>query len=320
LNSPFGGLDHLGVEMRHRMIGGGSMVAIEILVAPTPKRDEELRGGSGINPGRFGLSRRGDPASALLLVMKGHPMASMSVRQKVSEFANHAVQVVRRPVATTITLLASLGLTALVLALSAPAQAHDIVYNMQSYPSQQNNYVITGTLTTDGTIGALLPEDILGYAITISQTGHPTTTINGTSADISLLNLLVATTSEIIVPNPDGVVNTVNSPTFMDAASSAFIDWCIRNMNPIPFDSYFAKDASGNLLWNVEQPNIPLPTPGGDFIIAVAAVPEPSTLAMMLFGIAGLGLVGYYRRQQVSCCDGQTGERTFRPGIPSATQ
>ncbi len=51
------------------------------------------------------------------------------------------------------------------------------------------------------------------------------------------------------------------------------------------------------------------PTFNAAFSLTGAAVPEPSTWAMMLLGFAGLGFAGWRRARQ-----GPSGDRVNRPG------
>ena len=57
------------------------------------------------------------------------------------------------------------------LALIGPAEASSITYNVAIYEStnfrQTANFSITGTITTDGTIGALSNSDVTGYNLTV---------------------------------------------------------------------------------------------------------------------------------------------------------
>jgi hypothetical protein len=78
-----------------------------------------------------------------------------------------------------------------------------------------------------------------------------------------------------------GVVNGVN--TIAVGTDDFFLDWNPASSAPV----FFAYSISSNSKKDFEGQNFT------QFSVTAAAVPEPSTWAMMALGFAGLGLVGY---------------------------
>jgi hypothetical protein len=78
-------------------------------------------------------------------------------------------------------LLAILSLF-LTLSPTATTKGGSIVYNLQSYPDLQNGYTVSGTITTDGTIGTLTSANITAWSFLVTGFGiHRLLTIEGVS-------------------------------------------------------------------------------------------------------------------------------------------
>lgn len=100
-------------------------------------------------------------------------------------------------------------LTALVFLLGqARMSSADLIYDIQDYPAWQNGYTVNGTITTDGVLGTLTTADIVAWTVTISQ-GSLSETFSGTSADAALEAQVVATSSQVLIPNAaaDAIAN-----------------------------------------------------------------------------------------------------------------
>ena len=78
-------------------------------------------------------------------------------------------------------LAVALGLfLAVLVAAVSNAWANDITYSIDNYPADQNGWTITGTITTDGTIGPLVSNNVISWAWTIE---NGTQTYNASSTD-----------------------------------------------------------------------------------------------------------------------------------------
>jgi hypothetical protein len=69
------------------------------------------------------------------------------------------------------TLFAALSL-AIAIGIAPASNGASIVYNVVDYPALQNGYTVSGTITTNGSIGTHLPAmDITAWNITVSKMG-----------------------------------------------------------------------------------------------------------------------------------------------------
>ena len=58
----------------------------------------------------------------------------------------------------------------LCLLLAVPRMTRaDMIYDIQSYPSDQQGHTVTGTITTDGSMGLLTRDDIISWTVTFDQ-------------------------------------------------------------------------------------------------------------------------------------------------------
>ena len=170
-------------------------------------------------------------------------------------------------------------------ALAVPRQANaDVIYNVIDYPTLQNGYTVTGTITTDGTIGAIGPNDITNWDVTISLNGVTDITFNRNSpnAGITFAEGVTATATSITVPQSSflGFRSIVNG-AFCD------IDWPGPDRS---FSTYNAEDTNGTL-WSSSFP--------APYTVATtaAAVPEPSTAALAALGAFTLLAYRWHRHR-----------------------
>jgi hypothetical protein len=168
----------------------------------------------------------------------------------------------------------------LILGISTRASGGDLTYDLVNYPAAQNGYTLSGSITTDGTIGILTPSDITAWTVTISS---PTTSETFSSSDpgsaTGIQSNLIATSSEIYLPpSSDG---------------ADILELIGPGNDQIIFDNYneYTAIISSGRVWYSGNPV------AGDWTIATASVPEPSTFAML--GIAAVCVCGYSRRRVV---------------------
>lgn len=181
---------------------------------------------------------------------------------------------------------------AVALAVLAPLAAHAglITYTLNDDPVLQNNYHLVGTITTDGHLGAwnanhivawevslFDPSSNLAFSINSSTPGATLQAFTGdgiTSTETSL-SVLAGIGGFILAANPTGNANRIGYSPSTDPGR------------------FFGNTAGGAIRWNHVIPT------GTSFEIGtadavVAAVPEPSTIALSL---AGLGLAGWISRR-----------------------
>ncbi|WP_165223306.1 PEP-CTERM sorting domain-containing protein [Aquisphaera insulae] len=170
------------------------------------------------------------------------------------------------------------------------ASAGSITYNILDFPAYQNGFAVTGTITTDGTIGNLTAGNITSWSVTVSQAGYSETfTSNDSGANVVIEDSLVATPTALYLP-PTSSYATQNLLELLSAPQGAHlideIHWS-NSLTPFYLGSFnFAPTA-----WNTT----PDAFRGANWVIAT--VPEPSSLA--LFSVAILaGSVLARRRSQ----------------------
>ena len=99
----------------------------------------------------------------------------------------------------------ALAAASLIVLLAFPllCDAGTITYSIQNYPSDQNQASLSGTITTDGTIGDLAASDILSWSWTITPIGGAPYTLSSSDAgDTNVDGSLVASASEITMALP----------------------------------------------------------------------------------------------------------------------
>ncbi len=182
---------------------------------------------------------------------------------------------------------------ALLFATAGNASAN-FIYHIQNYPSQQNNYSLAGTITTDINSGVLNESDIIAWSISMTDgTAMPTTySYDSTMANTSVHvigNGLLVTPNEITLAQPGSNTNDfyfqigIRTPLFYSNAPSGTL--------------YASVTPTVGALWDT-HPSIS-DLGGNPWVIAKAepsAVPEPSSFALL--GLGGLSLaISAYRRR-----------------------
>lgn len=192
-------------------------------------------------------------------------------------------------------LMRRIGLALVALGLVAGAaeraRAGSITYHIIDYPSLQNGYTLSGTITTDGAIGTLARSDITAWSYTATNgTDTYSATYTDASAGLAVQNLTATTTSLSLAQT--GFENFL---TLGIVPGSVFIDeleWARFGL----FDSYNLFSA-GSPVWDREASNPPgLQLGGTTWIIATTSVPEPGTISLMFLGSLCLAVVQCTRR------------------------
>jgi len=153
--------------------------------------------------------------------------------------------------------------SALAMVLVSPASA-DIVYSVDYTVGAS---VLTGTITTDGDIGAITAADIKSFDLS--------TTVLGTHVEF---------TSSNSAATGNGLTATATQLSFNFASG----------------DTFEISGAGGDFELTAGEAEVHAGnngTGGRDSTILASAVPEPSTWAMMILGFCGLGCIAYRRKQ-----------------------
>jgi hypothetical protein len=168
----------------------------------------------------------------------------------------------------------------MLLVVPQMTRAGQITYNIQDYPADQVDgsgvtHHVSGTITTDGTIGTLTVSDILSWVVTFD--GTDTYRSTDPLALPPRVSGLEASSVNLTVPSGEYFDMLTSSP--LGANQLAWY-------NNVSYNVYQA-NFYNVLLW-YDRPS-PSSLGGNPYVIAVAqstAVPEPSSLA-----IAGLASV-----------------------------
>ncbi len=98
----------------------------------------------------------------------------------------------------------TIGTVSLLLVVSHTAEAGPITYNIVNYQADQNGATLSGSITTDGTIGDLAKADITSWTFTITPSGGSPITASSTdpSANIGITGEIVASLSNITLAAP----------------------------------------------------------------------------------------------------------------------
>jgi hypothetical protein len=143
---------------------------------------------------------------------------------------------------------------------------------------------VTGTITTDGTLGTLAAANFLNWDFTISSSSL------GVSNEITPANTTLARFEGITATN---VSLFILPPALIDVegAGNQVI------VTPVP-PGYFAEQLRVSTSQATDGPEIGLSMSGVQ--LAVADVPEPSTWAMLLLGFAGIVFMAYRRKSKTA--------------------
>ncbi len=212
------------------------------------------------------------------------------------------------------------------------ATADPMTYSFVNYPDGQGGYTtLSGTITTDGTLGTINSSNILSITISLTLSpnypsiGYPIagTTYTATNPPTSSgdnIESLVATTTSLSLPF--GNLFGINSyPTGAVGPWVYWVSGAVYGSSPGPLNPYgenqdvyeagvkpSADSGDANVLWNDiwATGSVPWVEPGctvgpqewgdGQPVTIATAVPEPSTL--VLLGIGAVSLLAYAWRRR----------------------
>jgi hypothetical protein len=148
--------------------------------------------------------------------------------------------------------------------------AASITYGIVNYPTLQNGYTVTGTITTNGATGTALPgTDITSWDITISLGSTTVATLTPSDSTNFTIGFDATPTTITAATFPfDDII-------FRNEATITGIEW---NIITSPSTTQYNGVVNETFIWNT-----PLPTPDSP-IATVATVPEPSSAVLASIG------------------------------------
>jgi hypothetical protein len=185
-----------------------------------------------------------------------------------------------------------LQVTAALLAAAALCSAGPIVYNVSHSVGTDT---VSGTITTDGTIGVLSYADILGWNLLLSD-GTTSITLTPSSDGGQMYSGIqgsdLAATSSTLSFNYSGADNGFVLFRGINSSTSATYLWCLQQTSVgcttgppeeiviLPGSGQKTVNRTGTLVFGTG---------------AASASPEPSTFGLLFGG--GIAIVGYRRRR-----------------------
>jgi PEP-CTERM motif len=170
---------------------------------------------------------------------------------------------------------------ALALALASAAPAAATVYNVNDVAGLTT---ITGTITTDGTLGVLDASNILAWNLTITY-GTETAVLTGPPSITILDNELSATASQLLFAFGDP------GPGYVEISNGSYsIVWAATRLNGDSISTYGLAPPYPSSINGMPNTSGNFSFQGGSTLPIASVVPEPSTSALMLVGFGGLGL------------------------------
>jgi hypothetical protein len=184
-----------------------------------------------------------------------------------------------------------------------------ISYVIQNYPAQQSGYNLSGTITTDGVIGALTNNDILSWTLAVTG-GSNAFTASGTGPGQGVISSGASTTSTGYISLADPGPSGRNTLLLVQMTTSSEVVWAEGGAGFGEIPEYVGEKAPSAVAWATSPSTDALG--GAPWIIAqaVQTVPEPGTLSLALLGTACLAVVEWSRRCRRAA--------SRSPGIPPA--
>jgi len=155
------------------------------------------------------------------------------------------------------------------------------IYTIESYPALQNNYTLTGTITTDGALGPISPSDITSVRIAIGPTPPG-----------DLPWFLGYNFSGSLFATPTTLSAQVGTAQYFSAQGPCASSFEIGVLTESYTDTLAQLTNGREILWHTSSQS-----PYTDFVVATATpLPEPATLTLLGTALLGLGVV-YLRRR-----------------------
>jgi hypothetical protein len=178
-----------------------------------------------------------------------------------------------------------IDLLAIVLALVGVDAAHAgfITYDLVNYPSLQNGWTLSGTITTDGTIGALSNSDVVAWAYSATKSGTTFSASSTESGASVFAQDLTASATQLTLADTQVVTTGFN-------LLSQFRSQSLGYGSPSPSTDpnyYYLQTPVGQLQWSTEFFGEP-PAPSGGGLWVIAETPEPASILLVLTAIGGM--------------------------------
>jgi hypothetical protein len=177
------------------------------------------------------------------------------------------------------------------LSLSTNEATADIIYEWVNLPADQDGAQLSGTITTDGTIGFITESNILTWSFTVAKTGYPSYSASSTASNASIFidstSSLETTTNSLELNGEFTIGLNIDQST-----GQTLIRWNPANVTQLYFSNSNSSVDPGWVTFD------PAGFGGGNVwtIANVSAVPEPGSLGM--FGLLLVGAALRRRRDQ----------------------
>ena len=164
---------------------------------------------------------------------------------------------------------------AVLLFASIPNAGADLTYHLVDFPDQQNGHGLSGSITTDGTLGVLSASNILDWTWSIS--GPTNFTISDAHGTVVTGSQLIATATVLTFS-----FTTTHAMFSIGNTPAKELRW-ESYRPPSNQHLYAAWGPSGGNLWLAHPQN------GSTRVIGVI-VPEPSTLLLSSLAVSSVAI------------------------------
>ncbi len=190
-----------------------------------------------------------------------------------------------------------LAIAAFMLAASGLGQARggDITYNLVNYHSYQGGWTLSGSITTDGTLGTLTELDIISWTWTVTFPSFNTYTYASDGIfSTEVINNLQASAYELYLPVQfDSGQNelALEVASLTPTGGLSVLGWITPSSTGFSTGLYQAQDTSLPFLFWYQVAPIGS-GPGGSLLIA-GSPPVPEPYSIVLAGMAGVSCIAY---------------------------
>src|SRR5271157_1915349 len=190
----------------------------------------------------------------------------------------------------------ALAIAVTMLAASGQARGGDITYNLVNYPSAQEGWTLSGSITTDGTLGTLTNRNIVSWTWTVTYPSFQTDTYSSDGVEsYAMIVGMQASAYDLYIPvqfssGQNEVALELASPT--PAGRISVLGWITPSSTGFFTGLYQAQDTS--LPYEFWYQIAPTGAgPGGSLLIAGSAPPVPEPASIVLAGLAGVCGIAY---------------------------